>query len=170
MSTLTNIPLFNKDHLNRQSRQIINSAYVQMSYIQQECKPFLSLFQKGFIPPLKTNTKLKFQTLPQNNNVFDDITTSQYNNIEIVDLNPKGKFVVFPAGEFKIFWNKGFPRFSKETVETLPKINWNTSDLENIVEDNITILISTRKLYVIENAMYQSIQQKLRSLYLGKNI
>ncbi len=45
------IPIFNKTQLNKQKLQNLNQAYTRISYIQIQCKPFLSKLQKKIIDP-----------------------------------------------------------------------------------------------------------------------
>jgi hypothetical protein len=166
---MANVPLFNQDHLNKQKRQIINNTYTQLGYIQQECKPFVSAFQKGTVPCLRTNERLKFQTLSTENILLDNLIGSKYNKSVILNLDQKGKFVIFPSGEFTIFWNKDHLHFSEKDLSDLPPMNWISEDLDKCLEENGTVIITTPKLYVIEYSMYVTIEQKLKTLFLGKS-
>lgn len=163
--------VFNQSFLRRQKLQIINSAYVQISYIQKECKPYLHLFQNDLIPMLKTNENLKFQTVQENNipeekeNILTTITGS--NSVGLVNLNQTGRYVVFPAGKFQIFWNPLAPTFTKEDLETI-YTQWISTDIDQAVEKNVTILIAAPKLFVIESSMLFSLKGRIKKMYLGE--
>jgi hypothetical protein len=162
-----NVPIFNQDQLNKQRRQVINSAYVQLTYIQSDCKPYLSLFQQNAIPTLFTDDRLSFQLATVEDPLLDKIFGVGYTKGHVCNLSAKGRFVIFPAGNFKIFYNKKANSFTKEELVKLTK-NWESENLSDIVTNNTTVYISCPKIYVLEQSMFKTIESKLKKVYLGK--
>lgn len=159
------IPILNHEHLNRQKLQTINSAYSQLAYIQQECKPYLRLFQEGLLPLLRTNERLRFQTLVEEKTPHEDFLSSKF---KCINLNKSGRYVIFPTKQFSLSWNPENPQFKEEDIDKV-RNHWKTSDIDLANEGNATLVVFSSKIYELEYQMVLSIQNKLKTMFLGNS-
>lgn len=157
------IPLFNHEHLNRQKLQTINSAYSQVSYIQQECRPYLKLFQEGLLPLLRTDERFRFQTLVEEKEPHESFVSSKF---QLINLNNKGRYVIFPTKQFSLSWNPEKPQFQEDEIGSI-KNHWITSEIELAMKENATLVVFAPKIYSLEYQMVLSIQNKLKTMFLG---
>ena len=138
------LPIFNKEHLYRRRKQFINNAYNQVSYIQKDCKPFLYLIQTQNYTPIFVNKTLPFVgNAPQQ--IVPFLEHDQY--LKVV-AHPKGKFAIFPAGDFELF-----EKDSQERIAT------------PVLEPTKMIVVCQR-YYVMESNLYFSIENIVKTLPL----
>ena len=163
------IPYLNKEALNRQKLQNINQAYTKISYIQIQCKPYLKQFQKGLITPIFTNQQLPFHCLTYDNEYLPkDFLLKRCKKISTVK---DGKFVVFPSGEFSFTWNKDYINLPNDNSGN-PKLSeiefgWYSNNINIALEEERDIFIFTKKLFILEESVYKTLEQKLKTIYLG---
>lgn len=159
------IPIFNKDHLNKQRLQNINQSMIQVSYIQRECKKFLKLFQEKQVPILQTNERKNFQLLVSDKPEFTNLPDTRF---ELISLDPKGKYVLFPKDPFTIFWSPEHPFISGlDELKNSCYTGWVNDKLFEAKEQSASILLFTSKIYFIETSMFHALETKFLTMFLG---
>lgn len=154
----------NKERLKKQSRQIINSAFTQIAYIQRECKHYLSDFQQSKVPLLRTNERKNFQLLVEKKESHPSFISNYH---ELITLNNNGRYVIFPKGNYSIAWNEKSPNFEHSNFQTILE-QWTFENLKEAMDKDATVVITSDKIYFLEYQMVLSILNRIKTMFLGK--
>lgn len=145
-----------REQLLRQQRQVINNAYTHISYILQECKPFLSGYILGKYDLLKTQKRFQFQTLAKES-VLGGLDPIR------VPLSDQGRWVVFPVGEFDI--SEESVILDTELEDGLSKSEINVELLRKYIENQSVIQLVCTKIYTLEFNMFKSVEGSLKNTF-----